>query len=135
MIIERLRAAIVLRVALALLAAVPLSSQEEDRTYFSLSSDQTFASGTKPTIDLSAYGVGAVTIRVYRIKDAVQFMRQIADAHQFGGTYPKPQGKLSLLERLHEWKRSLRRDIRYNLRHQFTESPRAHLGGWKARTR
>ncbi|MBE7157744.1 MAG: alpha-2-macroglobulin, partial [Rhodospirillales bacterium] len=76
---------------------------------------------------MSAYGVDALRFRVYRINDPVQFMRQLGDAHQFGGSYAVPNGKLTLLERLHQWKANLRRNIRQQLRRQFTEAPSQHL--------
>ncbi len=116
-----------LRLLLVLSTAVPLSPQADDQPYFTLSSNETFAPGATPSVQISAYGVNALRIRVYRIHDPVQFMRQLEDAHQFGGSYPKPRGKLTLLERLRNWKHDLRRNIRYDLRQQFTESPRAHL--------
>ncbi len=123
----RMRTAALASVALTLALSVPLASQDEDKPYFSISSSISFASGGEPFINLSAYGVEAVKIRVYRVNDPVQFMRQLREPHAFGGSYrPLPNGKMTLLERLHEWKRSLRRDIRYDLRAQFTESPRAH---------
>ena len=117
-----------IRLALALAIGSPLTSQQdEDRPYFSISSGETFGPSTEPFVQLSGYSVDAVRMRVYRVNDPVQFMRHMADAHQFGGSYPNPHGKLTLLERIHQWKRGLRREIRYNLRQQFTESPSSHL--------
>jgi uncharacterized protein YfaS (alpha-2-macroglobulin family) len=110
------RAAAALRVLLALAICSPLTSQQdEERPYFSLSSGVTFASGAEPFVQLSGYGIDAVKVRVYRVNDPVQFMRQMADPHQFGGSHPIPQGKRTLLERIHQWKRD------------FTEAPSAHF--------
>ena len=116
-----------LRVALLFAVSATLNSQFEDRPYFSVSSGQTFGSEAKPSVQLSAFGLKAVRIRVYRVNDAVQFMRGMPDAHQFGGAYRHGSGKMTPLERLHSWKRDLRRDIRRDLRSQFTEAPSAHL--------
>ncbi len=113
--------------AIALSVCIPLSSRDTRQPYFALTSSQSFAPGTEPFIQLSAVDVNALRFRVYRINDPVQFMRQLGDAHQFGGRYANPHGKLTLLERIHQWKRALRRDIRYNLRAQFTEAPSRHL--------
>ncbi|HZQ54634.1 MAG TPA: MG2 domain-containing protein [Bryobacteraceae bacterium] len=117
-----------LRAVFLALIAAPIIGQYENQPYFSLSSNRTFGGHESPTIQLSGYGIEAVRIRVYRVNDAVQFMRQMEDPHTFNSRYPRPHGKLTLLERIHNWKRGLRRDIRVELRGQFTESPRRHLG-------
>ncbi|HEY3457528.1 MAG TPA: MG2 domain-containing protein [Bryobacteraceae bacterium] len=118
------------RVVLALTVAAPLTCQNEAQPYFSLSSNRTFGSHDRPSIMLSGTQIDSVQIRVYRIKDALQFFTQIEDPHSFGGRYPRPTGKRTLLESIHAWKRSLRRQIRLNLRGQFTESPSAHFAQW-----
>jgi hypothetical protein len=115
------------RIALALSVAVPLTCQSESQPYFSLSSGRSFGSADKPSIQLTGSQVKAVQIRVYRVKDAVRFFKQLEDPHSFGGRYPRPQGKRGLLEAIHDWKRGLRREIRLTLRGQFSESPRAHF--------
>ena len=119
-----------LRLALAFAAAAPLTCQNEAQPYFSLSSNQTFGSHDRPSIMLSGTQVDSVQIRVYRVKDPLQFFTQIEDPHSFGGRYPRPTGKRTVLETVHAWKRNLRREIRLNLRGQFTESPSAHLAIW-----
>jgi alpha-2-macroglobulin len=116
-----------LRLALALAAAAPLTCQNEAQPYFSLSSNRTFGSHDRPSIMLAGTQIDSVQIRVYRVKDPLRFFTQIEDPHSFGGRYPRPSGKRTLLETVHAWKRNLRREIRLNLRGQFTESPRAHL--------
>ena len=121
-----------LRLALALAAAAPLTCQNEAQPYFSLSSSRTFGSHDQPSIMLAGTQIDAVQIRVYRVKDPLRFFTQIEDPHSFGGRYPRPQGKRTLLETIHDWKRGLRRQIRLTLRGQFTESPRAHLFPEKA---
>jgi alpha-2-macroglobulin len=116
-----------LRLALALAAAAPLTCQNEALPYFSLSSNRTFGSHDQPSITLSGTQIDSVQIRVYRVKDPLRFFTQIEDPHSFGGRVPRSTGKRSLLETVHAWKRNLRREIRLNLRGQFTESPSAHL--------
>ncbi|HEY6990191.1 MAG TPA: MG2 domain-containing protein [Bryobacteraceae bacterium] len=122
------------RVVLALSVAAPLTCQNEAQPYFSLSSNRTFGSHDRPSIMLSATKIDSVQIRVYRVKDALQFFTQIEDPHSFGGRYPRPSGKRTLLESIHAWKRSVRRQIRLNLRGQFTESPSAHFAQWFPKT-
>ncbi len=85
--------------------AAPIVCQDEATPYFSLSSNRTFGSHDQPTIMLSGWHVPAVQIRVYRVKDATSFFRQIEDAHSFGGHMPRRQpGKKTLIERIHDWK-------------------------------
>src|SRR4026207_1334934 len=115
------------RILLLAVLAAPGIGQIEDQPYFSLTSSRTFGSNGKPAVALSAWKVDALEFRVYRVNDAVQFFRQLEDPHQFGGTVPRPAREQTPLERIHGWKRSLRRNIRLALRGQFTESPSAHL--------
>ena len=122
------------RVVLALTVAAPLTCQNEAQPYFSLSSNRTFGSHDRPSIMLSATQIDSVQIRVYRVKDALQFFTQIEDPHSFGGRYPRSTSKRTLLESIHAWKRSVRRQIRLNLRGQFTESPSAHFAQWFPKT-
>ncbi len=118
-----------LRLCLLVAMAAPVVCQDEAQPYFSLSSQRTFGTTEKPQISLSGYRVPAVQIRVYRVKDGVQFFQQMEDPHSFGSHPPRPAGKVTWIERIHNWKRGLRRNIRLTLREQFTESPRAHLEG------
>ena len=116
----------VVRFCLLVAMAAPVVCQDEAQPYFSLASQRTFGTTEKPQISLSGYRVPAVQIRVYRVKDGVQFFQQMEDPHSFGSHPPRPAGKVTWIERIHNWKRGLRRDIRLTLREQFTESPRAH---------
>jgi alpha-2-macroglobulin len=122
-------AVVALRVIFALAIAAPITCQNEAEPYFSLSSNRTFGSGDQPSVMLSGWEVPAVQMRVYRVNDPAKFLSEMQDPHSFGGRNPRPAGKLTLLEQIHQWKRGLRRDIRLNLRGQFTESPSAHLQG------
>src|SRR5581483_2087527 len=115
----------VLRLLCALALVAPLVCQDETQPYFALASNRTFGSRETPAIMLTGWHVDAVQIRVYRVKDALKFFRQMEDPHSFGGHMPRPEGKRTLLERIHDWKRGLRRSIRFNLSAQFTQSPRA----------
>jgi uncharacterized protein YfaS (alpha-2-macroglobulin family) len=117
----------VLRFLALLAAAAAALSQSEEEPYFSLMSQRTFASQSKPSVLMSAWNVDALDFRVYRVKDPLEFFKLIEDPHQFGGRAPTPVRDLSPLERFHEWKRELRADIRRNIRAQFTESVSAHF--------
>ncbi|HEY2015473.1 MAG TPA: MG2 domain-containing protein, partial [Bryobacteraceae bacterium] len=115
------------RLLLLLAAAAPGLSQGENEPYFSLSSNRTFPSNGKPSVELSAVNVDSLEFRVYRVEDPIQFFQQIENPHEFGGRTPAPPRERTLLERFHGWKRGLRANIRRSLRAQFTESPSARM--------
>ena len=115
-----------LRLAFAIAIAAPLTCQSEN-PYFSVTSSRTFGTKEEASVNIAGVDVAAVQMRVYRINDPVKFYSELEEAHSFGGTNPRPKGKKTWLESLHEWKRELRRDIRRGLRGQFTESPSAHF--------
>ena len=116
------------RFLLLLLIAAACLGQSETEPYFALFTTRTFGTGDKPSVQLSAWNVDSLEFRVYRIHDPVAFFEQLPDPHQFGGQAPRRPGELTLIERIHEWKRSLRAGIRVSIRQQFSESPRARLG-------
>ena len=124
-----------IRVLLAILLIAPAIAQDEERPYFSLSTSRTFGTHDHPAISLSAYNIDAVQLRVYRIKNPVEFYRKLEDPHSFGTALPRPRGKKTLIEIIHSWKRGLRANIRRSLRAQFTESPRAHWQRTKTPTK
>ncbi len=117
----------VIRLLALFLAAAALLGQGENEPYFALASSRTFNSNGKPGVSLSAYNVDALEFRVYRVKDPQKFFGQLEDPHQFGGRSPQPPRERTILERIREWKRGLRANIRRSLRAQFTESPSAHF--------
>src|SRR5580704_4081847 len=117
----------VIRLMVLFAAAAALLGQGENEPYFALASSRTFNSNGKPGVLLSAFNVDSLEFRVYRIKDPQKLFGQLEDPHQFGGRTPAPPGERTILERIREWKRELRADIRRSLRAQFTESPSAHF--------
>jgi uncharacterized protein YfaS (alpha-2-macroglobulin family) len=124
-----------LRALLLVALAAPAIGVMEDTPYFSLSSSRTFSSDRMPSVALTAWNVDSLEFRVYHVIDPVKFFQQLEGAHQFGGRVPRPTGKPTLLERIHNWKRSLRVSARRTLRGQFTESPSAHLKNLFSRQR
>ncbi len=116
-----------LRVLVSLALAAPLLCQSETQPYFSLSTDRTFGAAETPTIALTGTRVPAVQIRVYRVKDPVEFYRRIESPHNFGQQEQQKLQKKSFLGSLRSWKHDLRRQIRVFLRDQFTESVSAHF--------
>jgi hypothetical protein len=112
---------------IGLAMAAPIIGQGELRPYFSLSSDKTFGAEETPVIYLTGTQVAAVQIRVYRVKDPVEFYRKIEAPHAFGVEERQRMTKQSFLGMVRIWKHSLRRRIRLFLRGQFTESVSAHF--------
>jgi uncharacterized protein YfaS (alpha-2-macroglobulin family) len=98
---------------------------------FNLSTSQTFAPGEQPTIHLYTHNVDALEFRVYRIKNPVKFVENLRELHSFGpeaGLLDKEQiDERTWLERFHDWKESLWREIRDFFRYQFSRDARATL--------
>ena len=116
-----------LRLLLGLLLAAPVIGQNEWTPYFSLSTGRTFGASDTPVISLTGSQVPEVQIRVYRIKDPLEFYRKIESPHSFGAGEQQRVDKHSFLGSIRIWKLSLRRRIRLFLRGQFTESVSAHF--------
>ncbi len=115
------------RLFLLFAAAAAMLGQGENSPYFALSSSATFQSGGTPTVALTAWNVGALEFRVYKVRDTETFFRKLGDPHQFGISTPRPAYKRSLLENIRQWKRLLKANIRRSLRAQFTSPPSAHF--------
>lgn len=88
----------VLRLGLLFAAAAAMLGQGESDPYFALASFNTFGSGGKPSISLSAWNVDALEFRVYRINDPVKFFQQLDDPHRFGTQTPQPPRERTMLE-------------------------------------
>ena len=125
---SRMGAGRLARLLLLLGVAAACLGQSESEPYFSLFTTRTFGTGGKVSVQVSAVNVDSLEFRVYRIQDPTAFFEQLPEPHQFGGRAPRPQGERTLLERIHQWKHSLRTAIRASLRAQFSESPSQHLG-------
>src|SRR4051812_13470568 len=97
---------------------------QEERGYFSLSTNKTYAPGQKATIDVWAQHVDTLEFRVYRVNDPIKFFNDLGDMHQFGGRVTPPPHKLTWLERFHNWKHSMFAGIRDFFRAQFTPDNR-----------
>jgi hypothetical protein len=121
---------LVTRFAVALLTlAVPTVGQlDEAGTYFSLSTERTFASGEKPKVRLWGRGFDRLQFRVYRVNNALEFFKQLDDPNNFGGVRPRraPQ-ELTLLEKFHRWKLASRVRMRNVVRQQFTATSRESI--------
>jgi uncharacterized protein YfaS (alpha-2-macroglobulin family) len=98
---------------------------------FNLSTSKTFAPGQQPKIHLYTHNVDALEFRVYRVKDPVTFVENLRELHSFGpeaGLLDKEQiDERTWLERFHDWKERLWREIRDFFRFQFSWEARASM--------
>jgi uncharacterized protein YfaS (alpha-2-macroglobulin family) len=124
-------------VPIALLLALSLptvAQQDEGQPYFSLSSNRTFGVGEKPTLQLWAQGVDSLQFRVYRVNDPVKFFESLGDEHRFGGRAQRPVRELTMIEKIHRWKRNSRTAMRNLFRSQYSADSRAAVHHWIAET-
>ena len=116
-----------------LLGLAPLHAQEaDDSPYFSISSNKTYATGEKPSIQLWGSKVATLEFRVYRVNDPVKFFANLQDQHQFGGRAPRIPRQQTWIERFHNWKHNLWADIRDFFRAQFSAASREKIRLWQA---
>src|SRR6266513_2775576 len=114
------------------LAFPTVAQMDEGHPYFSLSSNRTFGSGEKPTIQLWAQGVDMLQFRVYRVNDPVKFFENLGDQHRFGGRTPPPSRALTPIEKFHQWKARSRAAMRNFFRAQYSAESRAAVRHWEA---
>jgi uncharacterized protein YfaS (alpha-2-macroglobulin family) len=113
-----------LLVALAVVAVLvtPATAQSDDKSpAFSLSSSEVFTTRDNPSFHLTFRHLPQLDFRVYKVRDATAFFAGLSDPHQLGsfGSVPVPTEK-SWIERLTDWKRGQRRDIRVFVRNQVS---------------
>ncbi|HYS77631.1 MAG TPA: hypothetical protein VEO94_02245, partial [Candidatus Dormibacteraeota bacterium] len=116
---------VLLAAALLLFTLSPIHT--EDRPYFALSSDRTWAPGETPVVHLWGENIPALEFRVYRVNDPVMFFQTLQDVHSFGGRVPEMSRVVSPIERFHQIKKGWRDAIRDLFREQFSEDSRAHI--------
>jgi hypothetical protein len=110
----------------------PLLCQEEERPYFALNSERTFGPGEKPSITVTTTNVRDLAFRVYRIRDPFKFFAELEDPHMFGGQAQRPPREKTFIETFHAWKVALRDQIRWGIRHQFTDTAWKDVHQWRA---
>ena len=110
----------------AVCVVAPAAAQTaEDGPAFSLSSSEVFTSREDPSFYLTFRRLSQLDFRVYRVRDAAKFFTGLADPHQLGSYgVPVPVEK-SWIERLTDWKRDRRRQIRSFVREQVSAEYRA----------
>lgn len=111
------------------LAIAPAHAQEtadQERPAFSLSTSETFTTRDAPSFYLTFRRIPQIDIRVYRVRDAFAFFAGLNDPHQFGTgeDYAVPQER-TWIERLSDWKRRQRSNLRWVVRAQLSPRYRA----------
>jgi hypothetical protein len=116
---------------LLVLAALPALAQDDaSNPYFSLSTERTFAPGEKPVLRLYTHDVDVLEFRVYRVNEPEKFFAKLDNLHSFG--QQRYEGREDIeektwLEKFHDWKRALWRQIKEFFRSQFTSDSRAKI--------
>src|SRR5437660_2483762 len=96
--------------------------------YFSVSTDRTFLPGEKATVHLYTRNVQSLEFRLYRVNDPMLFFEKLGDVHGFGQRSPKEQiEEKTWIEKFHDWKRGLWRNVRNFFREQFSDRSRAAI--------
>jgi len=103
-------------IAILLLAVGAGTAQQP---YFTISTDRSFAPGEQARAALQSFGVDQFDMRLYRVRDAVQFFAGLPSPSGFGGqASPAPRRK-SAIESFHQWKLRTRFAMRRFVRGQF----------------
>jgi alpha-2-macroglobulin len=105
------------------------ADQDEPRTAFSLSSSEIFTSKDRPAFYLTFQHLRQLDFRVYRVRDAAKFFAGLREPHQLGSEERPVPTERSLIERLADWKRRQRSDIRWFFREQVAYEYRVE---WRA---
>jgi uncharacterized protein YfaS (alpha-2-macroglobulin family) len=87
---------------------------------FSLSTSEVFTSKDNPSFYLTFRHLTQLDFRVYRVRDAAAFFAGLRDPHQLGGGEAPVPTERSWIEKLADWKRRQRSDIRAFLRDQVS---------------
>ncbi len=99
------------------------------KPFFSLSTHRTYGTGDRVRFWINYRAVDHLDFRVYRVKDPLQFFKQLDDPHQMGDqdkgeVVSRFPGEPSLLERLREFKQSVRSLIKAYFRSQLRRETR-----------
>ncbi len=101
------------------------AQQPDDAPAFSLSSSEVFTSRGEPSFYLTFRHLTRLDFRVYRVRDEAAFFASLRDPHQMGSEERPIPTERSWIERLADWKREQRSNLRSFLRGQVTPAYRA----------
>jgi uncharacterized protein YfaS (alpha-2-macroglobulin family) len=111
---------------LAPLVFVAPAQEDEGRVSFAVSTAGPVRPGQKAIVHLQAQGVKALEFRLYRVKDAERFFRQLNDPHVFPANAKKLPERTPL-ERFASWKSRWHTRLRNLARLQFNGDNRARI--------
>jgi uncharacterized protein YfaS (alpha-2-macroglobulin family) len=115
--------------AAVLLAALAAPAQEDEGAqYFSLNSNQAVAPGNPARVMVqTSAAVRQLEFRLYRVKNAAEFWRNLDEENRFGGS-PRPRGRpRTWLEKYVDWRARTRGRLRDTVRLQFTPQYRTQI--------
>ncbi|MDQ5837768.1 MAG: hypothetical protein M3379_13405, partial [Acidobacteriota bacterium] len=87
----------------------PTPPEEHAKPFFSLHTNRTYATTDRARVWVNYRGVDSLDFRVYKVKDPVQFFRQLDNPHQVGEDEEEQVGEMTkrkptFLERLRQFK-------------------------------
>ena len=85
-----------------------------------MSSSEIFTSKDNPAFYLTFTHLTQLDFRVYKIREAAKFFSGLADPHQLGGEEVPVATERSWIERIADWKRTTRGDVRRFFRDQVS---------------
>jgi hypothetical protein len=113
---------------LGLFCLMPLARAQDAAStepFFSVTSRETYAPSQQPRVSMDFRQVDHLDFRIYRVKDPVLFFAKLREPHSFGSEKQELAREKTWLEKLHDWKRDLRLEIRDFFRQQISYETRA----------
>ena len=110
----------------SLALATPAWAQDDadTRPAFSLSTSESFTTRDTPHIYLTFRRLAQLDFRVYKVRDPFAFFAGLDDPHQVGTSEPNVRQERTWIERIADWKRERRQEIRRFARSQASDDYR-----------
>ena len=119
--------AVGLQLLIAVCVAVPSFAQDatdDARPAFSLSTSESFTTREAPHFYLTFRRLTHLDFRVYKVRDPFTFFAGLDDPHQVGTSEPVVEQERTWIERIADWKRERRQEIRRFARSQASHTYR-----------
>ncbi|HEX4915749.1 MAG TPA: MG2 domain-containing protein, partial [Vicinamibacterales bacterium] len=119
-------ARLLLAALFSLAIATPGWAQDDAdaRPAFSLSTSESFTTRDAPHIYLTFRRLAQLDFRVYKVRDPFAFFAGLDDPHQVGTSEPNMRQERTWIERIADWKRDRRQEIRRFARAQASHDYR-----------
>jgi uncharacterized protein YfaS (alpha-2-macroglobulin family) len=119
-------ARLLLGALLSFALATPAWAQEDadTRPAFSLSTSESFTTRDAPHLYLTFRRLAQLDFRVYKVRDPFAFFAGLDDPHQVGTSEPNVRQERTWIERIADWKRDRRQEIRRFARAQASHDYR-----------